>query len=127
MRKVFHVDDDFDLREVVRFALLDQNYSVESFGNPLEAFRIMSTHGSADTPGLVLVDYSMPGLNGLSFIEKMRNLSAYQKVPFVLCSAQGEFMEGEIPSDVFVLPKPMELEDLIALVQKHIPEASRLE
>lgn len=120
MKKIFHVDDDVDVREVVRFALSEQNYQVESFGNPLEAIDIMKDHGATEVAGLVLVDYSMPHLNGLRFIEKARGLKAYEKVPFVLCSAQGEFLADEIPPELLVLPKPMELDDLIELVGKHI-------
>jgi CheY-like chemotaxis protein len=126
MRKIFHVDDDVDVREVVCFALTEQDYRVESFGNPLEAIQIMSSHTEAEVPGLILVDYSMPGLNGLSFIDKARKLAAYQRVPFVLCSAQGDFLGSRIPSDVHILPKPMELEDLLALVRRYIPDNLRL-
>lgn len=124
MRKIFHVDDDVDVREVVRFALTELDFDVESFGNPLAAFEFMSSLKNTDIPGLVLVDYSMPGLNGIHFIEEARKLKAYEKVPFVLCSAQGEFLPGEIPSDVSLLPKPMELDDLLQLVRRHIPECS---
>lgn len=127
MKKIFHVDDDVDVREVVRFALTEQDYEVESFENPLDAIRLMSSLSATDIPGLVLVDYSMPGLNGVRFIEKARALKAFEKTPFVLCSAQGEFFHDEIPSEVTLLPKPMELEELLNLVRQHIPDRSRLE
>lgn len=124
MRKVFHVDDDLDVREVVQFALSELSYKVESFGNPLEALEAMAHLRGERRPGLVLVDYSMPGLDGLSFIERSRALEQYRDIPFVLCSAQGEFVQGEVPSDILLLPKPMELDDLLGLVRAHIPDAS---
>ncbi len=125
MRKVFHVDDDVDVREVVRYALTEQSYEVVSFGSPLEALEAM-TVDSVEVPGIVLVDYTMPGLNGFNFIEKMRSLKAYQNVPTVLCSAQGEFLDGSIPEDIVLLPKPMDLDELLGLIRKHIPESSTL-
>lgn len=119
MIKIFHVDDDVDVREVVRFALSEHEFSVESFGNPMEAIKVMAGHSAAEVPGLVLVDYLMPELNGLGFIERARSLEAYKDVPFILCSARGEFVDEAIPSNLLLLPKPMELEDLIGMVRKH--------
>lgn len=127
MKKIFHVDDDVDVREVVRFALTEQDYNVESFENPIEAFKLMSSLPDSEIPGLVLVDYSMPDLNGIRLIEMAKGLKAFRRTPFVLCSAQGEFVQDEIPSGVILLPKPMELEELLDLARQYIPDSRRRE
>jgi putative two-component system response regulator len=61
-------------------------YELESFGDPLAALE-----RSRDIDfDLVLVDYMMPGLNGVDFIRRLRMQPGYESVPMVMITSQTE-------------------------------------
>lgn len=58
----------------------------------------------------VLVDYLMPGLNGVETIEEIRAIPGYEKKPIILVTADGNFVEGvDYPEHEFdgVVKKPV--------------------
>jgi len=62
------------------------NMQVTTFGDPVAALSWV-----ADTvPDLVLLDYMMPAMDGLEFIQRFRELPGYQDIPLVMVTADTE-------------------------------------
>jgi CheY-like chemotaxis protein len=119
-KPVFLIDDDEDVRDVVKFALEQENYQVVDFENAARGLEFLRGMKPADYPCLVIVDYLMPKMDGWKFIHAMKDHRDLKSIPMVLCSAKGsEEVPGPLPEGVSHLNKPMDLEELLNAVHRH--------
>ena len=122
MKPVYVIDDDMDVRDIIVYALESSGFAVQAFANGEEAFNALNQTNSMNLPGLVLVDYLMPVMDGVAFIESVKNSEKkeIQDIVLALSSAMGP-MDPVLSKlkDIIHLPKPMELEDLLQLAKKH--------
>ena len=82
---VMVVDDHADARELLTHVMqrLDDGLRVESFGLPSQAVG-WAARNAAD---LVLLDFMMPEMDGISLVEVLRALPGYEHVPIVMLTA----------------------------------------
>ena len=119
---LLYVDDDEALISLMSRMLARQGYQVESMDNPQEA--IDRLREAQRRPDLVIVDYNMPQMSGISLARAIRTLDA--SLPIILTSGH---VTDEMLADArlagidHVLEKPdtgRELAGLIAgLVAQH--------
>jgi len=69
MPNVLVVDDDPKLLKMLQRTLLYENLNVFTASNGLEALPLVQTH----RPDLIIVDWMMPRMDGLSFIQRLRD------------------------------------------------------
>lgn len=122
------VDDDKDVRDVIEFILTEEGIEVVSAGNGREALELLLSMGSAESyPELLIVDNLMPIMSGVELIQTIKRKYAKElgEIPIAFSSALGEIVpELKDFPELMSLHKPMELDDLIALVRK-APAKSR--
>jgi two-component system chemotaxis response regulator CheY len=114
-RAVFVVDDDDDIREVLKDVLSVEGYQVLSSGDGERALGLLHEH-AADC-GLVLLDLMMPHMNGWEFRRKQLQDPAIAAIPVVLLTGAGTAMKSI--DDLHVagtIEKPVELDTLLAEV-----------
>lgn len=124
MKPVMIIDDDADVRDVMTFALENDGYKVIPYQNAKEALEKITVTKDTQLPCLIIVDYLMPEIDGATFIKKIKSKfpGTYGEVPVALTSALGSLDPILKPSEkVFHLHKPMDLDDLLALVRRHCP------
>lgn len=78
MYKILLVDDDVNMLKALRRALTSielhpGELAVESFSSPVDALRRAQT----ETFDLVISDYRMPVMNGVSFLAALRDVQPY--------------------------------------------------
>ena len=80
--------DDTEINLILFGALIKKLDSCEShcFGNPLDGLAWAATH----TPDLVIVDYMMPSIDGLEFIQRFRVLPGCADVPILMITANDQ-------------------------------------
>jgi two-component system cell cycle response regulator len=78
-RKILAVDDDLQSLAIIKKALDWQGYQIETASSGSEALQKISIWG----PHLVLLDVSMPGLNGLETLAFLRGSKEYVSTLFV--------------------------------------------
>src|SRR4051794_38296416 len=83
MASVLVVDDESDIRFLVRELLERAGHDVLEAGDGNEALRVFFS----SRPDLVVLDVSMPGLDGWGTLERIRELS---DVPVMMLTAQAE-------------------------------------
>ena len=78
------VEDNEISSEILRFNLTQQGYQPMAASTGREALEILRRE-----PGirLVITDIMLPEMSGLEFLEKMRALDAWKKVPVILCTS----------------------------------------
>lgn len=121
-KSVYLIDDDEDVRDVVKYALEEDGFVVHSFADGQKGYDKLSAL-SHDFPGLIIVDYLMPKMDGMTFINLIKNhhISALGEIPVALCSAK-EVNEApilQLPKGVLQIQKPMELDELLRVVRHH--------
>lgn len=85
--RVLVVDDEPDIREVAVLALgLDPGLQARSAGTGAEALELLGA--GAWRPDLILLDFMMAGMDGLSTLEAVRELPGCEDLPVVFMTAR---------------------------------------
>ena len=113
MAKILIVDDDPTIRDVVRFALLKAGFETleaETGKAALESF-------AANQPDLIVLDVTMPELDGSEVCRRIRRDSA---VPILFLSSRDEEFDRvlglELGGDDYLV-KPFDIRELSARVE----------
>ena len=117
LRKVLVIDDDDDLADVVRQVLRDAGYSVATVRHGAAALEL-TKHVA---PDLILVDLSMPIMDGWSFVSQYRRM-ATQSARIVLLTGNPSAAEiaRTLEADGYIT-KPFAMDDLVATVARELP------
>lgn len=79
-KRVILVDDDDLFRESLGLNLVENGYDVADFSDGESVLKHMATGGDAD---VVLLDWRMPGLDGLAVLRRMRDSGVQAPVIFL--------------------------------------------
>ncbi|MGB1275043.1 MAG: response regulator transcription factor [Nannocystaceae bacterium] len=114
------VDDDPHLREVVRYALAREGFEVREASDGQQALDMCT----ANMPDLLVVDVSMPELDGFSLCRRLR---ATSHVPLLFLSSRSDELDRvlgiELGGDDYVT-KPFSTRELVARVKGLLRRAS---
>lgn len=109
------VDDDDAVRETIVEVLEDARYDVRAARNGREAIDILRSNSR---PCLILLDLMMPVMNGWEFVRETAQDPALSDLPICLVTAVAATQQ--LPDGpVAVVRKPLELTDLLNVVQQH--------
>jgi DNA-binding response OmpR family regulator len=111
-KRILIVEDDRVLGNLLLEALQEE----EAY----EAFHVLSGEMALSilqtyTPALVLLDYRLPGMNGLELADWLRSREEREHIPILLMSADAP-PEVSGKKHLRTLQKPFELETLLRLV-----------
>lgn len=81
-KKILIVEDDQDLVFILKEALQSQGYGVLTAPEGVEGLRILK----ANVIDLMIVDLTMPGMNGWRFAMKVRQEEQYKTTPIIVLS-----------------------------------------
>ena len=111
--RVLVVDDDEDIRTLVRELLERAGYTVDEAPDGRSALR----HLFSSAPALVILDVTMPDLDGYQTLERIRDLS---DVPVIMLTARTQELEkvrGLAAGADDYVAKPFGRQELLARVQ----------
>ena len=111
---IYVTDDDPGIRELVAEYLGSQGYAVETAEDAPALDRLLA----ARRPDLVVLDWMMPGEDGLSVARRLRAQPGFP--PIIMLSAKGEDIDRiiglEVGADDY-LPKPFNPRELLARIR----------
>lgn len=128
--QVLVVDDNDDCLELVRMILEEYGTQVVTVASARECFKVMTqSTGYANAPfkpDILISDIAMPFKDGYWLIHQIRTLSPHQgglipAIALTACAAQEERTRSLAAGFQVHLPKPIEPDDLIAVVA-HLAE-----
>jgi len=101
-RRVLIVDDDDDFRDLMRLQLSHAGYDVLDARDAESAIQI----ARASHPDVITVDLLMPGIDGWSFIDRLRQEEGLANIPIVVVSGAADAKtDVRLPTDVSVIAK----------------------
>ncbi|MBA3352183.1 MAG: response regulator [Blastocatellia bacterium] len=115
--RVLVVEDYQDTREFMKFILQDYGFDVSEATNGYEAIEAVR----AQAPDLILMDISMPGMDGLTAARKIREQSGYG-TPIIAITAYGDAaQEKALEAGCNAsLSKPIDFDDLEPVLSKYL-------
>jgi CheY-like chemotaxis protein len=119
-RRILIVEDDRDLREALTEVLRDEGYEVAGAAHGGEALDLL--RGRFHRPALILLDLTMPVMNGWQFRAEQRRDPGLFDIPVVVLSAGDHLVEqmGALEIQEYVR-KPIDLVHLLATIERHCP------
>jgi len=81
--RILIVEDDPDLRRILKLQITGLGYEVRVAVNGAEGFEAIQ----ADTPDCVILDLMMPIMDGFGFLKRTRSLFALRDVPIIILTA----------------------------------------
>jgi two-component system alkaline phosphatase synthesis response regulator PhoP len=113
---VMVVEDDADVRELLRYNLEHEGFAVEQAADGAEALRLIERR----VPELMILDLMLPGMPGLDLCRKLRNTPATATMPILILTAKGEEVDRvlglELGADDYVV-KPFSPRELVARIK----------
>jgi two-component system cell cycle response regulator DivK len=83
MPRILYIEDNKDNRALVRRVLLVEGFEVIEASNAAEGLELAAQH----VPDLILMDINMPGMDGLTATEKLRESPILEHIPVVALTA----------------------------------------
>lgn len=114
MSKIMVVDDDVNIRALVRAMLQDKGYETCEAKDGREALQIISS----ENPDLAIIDLMMPNMDGFELCTKLRKY--YEDKPILMLTAKTELIhkvKGFKAGADDYLTKPFEGDELLMRVQ----------
>lgn len=123
MKRVLIVEDQADIRKLIRMTLEFEPYEIHEAANGTDGLRL----ASEVQPDLILLDVMMPGeLDGLQVCARVRALPALQGTRVVLLTARGQTRDRdagqEAGADEYLI-KPFSPLQLIETIERLMPAA----
>ena len=123
MSRILVVDDEINIRRVVREYAEFEGYEVEEAENGMEAVELVKERHY----DLIVMDIMMPKLDGFS---TCKEISKYKSVPVIMLSARGEEYDKlfgfELGIDDYVV-KPFSPKELMARIKAVIKRNTQVE
>lgn len=126
-RLVMVIDDSLTIRKILDICLRRAGYQVQCFADGVEAFRWLSS-SEAMIPGLVLVDLTLPRMDGYELIRLLKANPAFaQTICIILSQRDGvlDKLKGRLAGAHAYLTKPFRTQALVEVVQMHLGNTHR--
>jgi DNA-binding response OmpR family regulator len=123
MPEVLIVDDDPDIRAMLRFSLGDHGFSIREASDGLGALAILDERA----PDVMVLDLMMPNVDGFSVLEAMRTRGIAPSTQVIILSAKAEerdFVKGWELGASDYLTKPLDPDQLAVKINQLLGAAT---
>ncbi len=118
------LDDDEWTRRVVATALSGRGYAITTVGDAVHALEV----AQREAPDLVIADVCMPGMDGWSFMRRLRDLPECRSIPVIFLTGLRETRDRihgfRLGADDFIV-KPFDPEELDVRVARALQRVRR--
>jgi len=124
MARILVVDDEKDIRNLLRQVLEHAGYQVETAANGREALEMVER----SLPDLMLLDIMMPELDGWEVCRQVKSKQRTKHLPVILLTVRNQPLDKIVGTEVVgaddYITKPFDLDDLLARVEQRLKAAS---
>jgi DNA-binding response OmpR family regulator len=86
MKTILLADDEANLRLLVRITLDDPGYCILEAADGTSALEL----AQKERPDLLVLDWTMPGINGIDVAKVLRQHPATAHIPIIMLTAKGQ-------------------------------------
>jgi two-component system, cell cycle response regulator DivK len=124
-KTILLVEDYDDSREMLKVHLEMLGYRVVEATNGYDAVEYVKQ----ELPDLILMDMSMPEIDGLNATRRIRELAETDRIPILCVTAHGDYYnEKAIEAGCReVVAKPVDLESLTGIVERYLKDEKDVE
>jgi DNA-binding response OmpR family regulator len=83
---VLVVEDDAFIQSILN-EILSENFEVTIFTDGMDALNYLQC---GNIPDIILSDLNIPGLDGMGFLEQVRNSGFFKSIPFIILSGKDD-------------------------------------
>ncbi|EIW20283.1 MULTISPECIES: response regulator [Pelosinus] len=115
--KILSVDDSAIIRKIIRSGVEVLDYELVEAADGIEALTILEE--SFEEIILILLDWNMPGMDGLVFLEKIKNTASLKHIPVMMVTTESEkenIIRAIQAGAINYLVKPFTIEELMKKV-----------
>jgi CheY-like chemotaxis protein len=105
---VLVVDDEVEMRELLRDVFEEEGFRVLSAANGREALDLLH-----EKPDCVVLDIHMPVMNGVELHSRMRADPAHAKIPVIITTSD----PAQAPGGALIMTKPVDVNRLLRAVR----------
>jgi len=116
MKKILVVDDEPDLRDMLRFALETEGFECLEAADIQKAYWLITDQD----PDLVLLDWMLPGGSGIELLSRLKKEEATQALPVIMVTAKAreeDIIQGLDMGAHDYITKPFSLKELLARIR----------
>jgi len=115
-KTVFIVEDDEAIGELLVEAIQQETpYQAVLASNGFQALKMLRTV----KPDVFILDYGLPGMNGLEFYDAIHAVKALERLPVLIVSAEAARIQKEVKArQLSQLKKPFDLTDLLEAIER---------
>jgi CheY-like chemotaxis protein len=116
--RILVVDDDENIRDLLRLHLTSAGYEVEVAADAIVAgYRVLKS-----PPDLIITDVNMPHMDGFEFVAALKADTTLPRIPVIfLTSVEDGDSRGRELGAVGYVTKPVRSDRLLSLVAQHVP------
>ncbi len=127
MKKIFCVEDEQNIRELIEYALSQTGFDVSGFENAEVFFEEMKN----DLPDLILLDIMLPDKDGTDILKELKETERTANIPVIILTAKSQQLDKirclDGGADDYVT-KPFDVLELIsrvnAVLRRYTPKTS---
>lgn len=116
MEKIFVIEDDESIRELLKVALEGFGYRIKAYEAAEEALTDMKE----ERPDLAVFDLMLPGMDGLTAIRQVRQNAEFKNIPIICLTAKDKELDKVAGLDVGAddyITKPFGILELAARIR----------
>jgi CheY-like chemotaxis protein len=115
------VDDDPNVRELMRLHLGSAGYEVQAAQDAIAAGYLVLRR----PPDLIICDVNMPHMDGFEFVAALKADKSLPPIPVIFLTTEEEGdQRGKDLGAVGYLTKPVRSDRLLAMVAQHVPDGA---
>ena len=124
MERVLIVEDDENIRQLLKLTLASFNYELVDFENGKDAYDYLQD----SKVDLAILDLMLPGMNGYDILKFIRSKASLKDLPVIILSAKDKELDKIMGLDLGAddyLTKPFRIAELRARVNAHLRRETR--
>jgi two-component system phosphate regulon response regulator PhoB len=114
--KILIIEDEAAIREMLGYTLMKEGFEFEEAADVEEARPLIARQ----KPDLILLDWMLPGMNGVDYARRVRNDPETRDIPIIMLTARGEESDKirglDTGADDYVT-KPFSTKELLARIR----------
>jgi len=124
--KIYVVEDDDSIREMVMYALETAGYKTVGFTDGNEVFPALAIN----IPSLILLDIMLPGKDGISILRQMKRIGEFSQIPVIMLTAKGNEIDRikglDLGADDYIT-KPFSVMEVVSRVKAVLRRSNNIE